>query len=326
MRSLLLFFFLVFPTLLSPAQDEVSDLPAQTSSPERKLSSLKTIAEPLSASLAEIASLQNELEIAPTEDAKQEIQNRIDAERERLKGLRQSFRDIVGGSEAAEYQDVTPESETLQDQVSDLVQPVLSALREATSEPRELDALKKRLEVAKERERKSDLVLERIDTLVSQTEDEDTVSELESTRKVWSSRLAEARSQSAVLSLQIDERTRAKKPVWETLSRGFSSFFRSRGMNLLFAILVAVVGFFATRKLYKWISHLSPVHKKDKNNFTRISDVLAMTVSILVAISGIIIVFYVEAIGCFLHLWSYFYLALSGQERRRSRHILTRSE
>ena len=198
MRSLLLFFFLVFPTPLLPAQDAVSDPPTQTSSPERKLSSLKTIAEPLSASLAEIASLQNELEVAPTEDAKQEIQNKIDAERERLKGLRQSFRDIVGGSEAAEYQEVTPESATLQVQISDLVQPVLSALREATSEPRELDALKKRLEVAKERERKSDLVLERIDTLVSQTEDEDTVSELESTRKVWSSRLAEARSQIAV--------------------------------------------------------------------------------------------------------------------------------
>ena len=294
MRSILLFFFLVLPTQLSPAQDEVSDPPAQTSSPERKLSSLKTIAEPLSDSLAEIASLQNELEVAPTEDAKTEIQNKIDAERERLKGLRQSFRDIVGGSEAAEYQEVTPESETLQDQISDLVQPILSELREATSEPRELDSLKKRLEVAKERERKSQMVLDRIDLLVPQAEDPATVSELESTRKVWSSRLAEARSQIAVLSLQIDERTRAKKPVWETLSGGFSSFFRSRGMNLLFAVLVAVAGFFATRKLYKWLSHLSPVHKKDKNNFTRISDVLAMAVSILVAIFGIIIVFYVR--------------------------------
>ncbi len=290
----LLFVLLALLPVLSLAQDTPSDPPAETTSPERKLSSLKTIAEPLSASLAEIASLQNELEEAQTEDAKQEIQSRIDAERERLKSLRQNFRDIVGGSEAAEYQDVTPESATLQDQISDLVQPVLSALKEATSEPRELDALKKRLEVAKERERKSELVLERIDTLISQTEDEDTISELESARKVWSSRLAEARSQSAVLGLQVDERTRAKKPVWETLSGGFSSFFRSRGMNLLFAILAAVAGFFATRKLYKWVSHLSPVHKKDKNNFTRISDVVAMTVSILVAISGIIIVFYVR--------------------------------
>ena len=163
-----------------------------------------------------------------------------------------------------------------------------------STEPRELEELRKRLEVASEREQKANIVLERIDMLAARAEKPETVEELETTRKIWSSRLAEARSQIAVLSLQIDERTRAKKPVWETLSNGFSSFFRSRGMNLLFAIAAAVVGFFATRRLYRWLSHVSPVHKKDKNNFTRISDVLAMAVAILVAIAGIIIVFYVR--------------------------------
>ncbi len=83
-----------------------------------------------------------------------------------------------------------------------------------------------------------------------------------------------------------------KRSVWEKLSGGFSEFFKSRGMNLLFAILAAVIGYFATRKIYSWISHISPVHKTEKNNFTRISDVLAMAIAVLVAVAGIIIVFY----------------------------------
>jgi len=64
-------------------------------------------------------------------------------------------------------------------------------------------------------------------------------------------------------------------------------------MNLLFAILAGGIGFFATRKLYQWLRHISPVHKKDRNNFTsRISDILAMAIAIIVALSGIILVFY----------------------------------
>ena len=66
-------------------------------------------------------------------------------------------------------------------------------------------------------------------------------------------------------------------------------------MNLLFAILAGVIGFFGTRKLYSWLRHVSPVHKKDKNNFTsRISDVLAMMTAILMALLGIILVFYIR--------------------------------
>lgn len=257
------------------------------------LNSLKTIAEPLSTALAELPKLKKELEQAATDDAKQEIQTRIDAERERVKQLRENFRSILGGSEAAEYEESNIGNATLQEQISDLVQPVLSEIREATSEPRELDALRKALGGARERKRKTDTVLERIDGMITSAGDPALVAELQSARRLWDSRHAEATSKIAVTSAQINERSRDQRSLWEKLSTGVSRFFRSRGMNLLFAVLAAVIGFIATRKIYSWIRHISPVHKKDKNNFTgRISDVLAMAVAVLVALAGIILVFY----------------------------------
>ena len=285
-------------SLFLNAQEAPADAPKtpakELTQEEKNLNSLQTIAEPLSAALAEFENLKEELEQAATEDGKEEIQTRIDAERERITQLRENFRSILGGSEAAEYEESNIESASIQEQITELIQPVLGELREATSEPRELDALRKSLAAAKERKKKTDTVLNRIEELTAETEDPAVVSELNSARRLWASRQAEATSQIAVYSVQIDDRMQDKRSIWEKLSSGFSSFFKSRGMNLLYAVLAAVAGYFITRKVYKWISHISPVHKTEKNNFTRISDVLAMTVSVIVAIAGIIIVFYVR--------------------------------
>lgn len=275
------------------AQDSPAEPSPKPTAAERNLDSLKTIAEPLSAALAELNKQQKEFKAAVTEDAKQEIQNRIDAERDRIKQLRGNFRDIIGGSEAAEYEGDPDAGSSIQDQISELVQPVLSELRDATSEPRQLDALRKSLDKWQERKHKTDIVLGRIDKLIAEGNDKVLISELKSTRGLWASRQAEAVSQIAVSKVQIDERTRDKRSLWETLSTGLSKFFRSRGMNLLIAVLAGVIGFLATRKIYSWIRQISPVHKKDKNNFTsRISDVLAMAIAVFVALAAVIVAFY----------------------------------
>ena len=286
-------FILILSLNLVTAQN--SDQRAGNSPPttKEKLESLRTITEPLSKALSEVDKFQAELQNAETEDSKEEIKTRIDAERQRIAQLRGNFRDILGGSEAADYEDVAIDGKGIQDQASELLQPFLSAIREATSEPRELDALRKALSAAKERKRKTDIVLTRVDELIAASENEVLNAELNSARRTWASRQADASSQIAVNQVQIDDRTRDRRSIWEKIYSGFNKFFKSKGMNLLFAILAGGIGFFATRKLYQWLRHISPVHKKDRNNFTsRISDILAMAIAIIVALSGIILVFY----------------------------------
>ena len=83
--------------------------------------------------------------------------------------------------------------------------------------------------------------------------------------------------------------------MWEVVSTGFSDFSRSRGMNLLIAILVAAAGFYAVRKAYAWLRRVSPLHRKGTGNFSaRLADVLAMAVSVLVALFALIAIFYLR--------------------------------
>lgn len=289
--------WILIPALALPFAALTADVAPQETAPkpqptERSLDSLRTIAEPLSTALSELQKLQDSLKGAATDDARQEIQDRINAERERVKQLRDNFRNIVGGSEAAEYDGEPSAGASLQDQIRELVQPVLSEIRDATSEPRELDALRKSRDKWQERKRKTDTVLTRIDKLIAESVDPVVIGELKSARGLWASRQAEAISQIAVNKVQIEDRARDQRSLWERLSTGLGRFFRSRGMNLLLAVIAATIGFLATRKIYSWIRKISPAHKKAHNFTSRISDVLAMALAVIVSTLAIILVFY----------------------------------
>lgn len=262
---------------------------------EKKLDSLQTIAEPLSESVVLLQQLQKQLQNSATEDAKEDIQARIDETRKRISGLRENFREILGGSEAAEYEDSTIETAGFQEQITELVQPVLSGIREATAEPRELDSLRNQLELWKEKKIKTENVLVRIEKLKSDAEDDVVITELNSAENIWKARQSDATSQIAVLSVQIEDRTKDQRSLWENISNGTSDFFKSRGMNLLLAVLAAVIGFIAVRKIYALLRKVSPVHKADRHDtLERISDVLSMAIAVIVALAGIILVFYVK--------------------------------
>ena len=91
-----------------------------------RLSSLENVLKPLSVATEELRSLETERKQVASEDARVELQKRIDAERARVREYRENFRDVLGGAEAAEYEGVTREPKTLQQQFSDLLQPLFS--------------------------------------------------------------------------------------------------------------------------------------------------------------------------------------------------------
>jgi uncharacterized protein YPO0396 len=169
----------------------------------RTVASLQSVVEPLGAAINELEKLRKESEQAASAEAKQDIQGRIDAERERVRKLRDNFRDILGGAQAAEYEGSSPSNVNLQEQIGELIQPILGELREATSAPRELDALRKSLDLWTERKSKADIVVARIDELSKTIKDEALTSELESARRLWTGRQAEAAGQIGVINSQI---------------------------------------------------------------------------------------------------------------------------
>lgn len=272
------------------AQTQVEPLPL-----DRNLSALKAVAGPLDEALDEVEKLRAELKRADTDERKKELESRIEAERERIRQLRTNFRDIVGGAEAAD-EGIDEAGETdLKQQVNELLQPVLGELREATSSPREMEAMRKSLASWEERKERADRVLMRIQALLKKAELPRVKQELAAVERVWEGRQAEAAGQMEVLAVRIEERERQTPTLWQAISRLFGGFWKSRGLNLLIAVAVATAGFLLVRKIYHRLRRIGVIHRRTNGTLTgRISDLLAMIVAILVAVSAVLLVFYLR--------------------------------
>jgi hypothetical protein len=305
----LLMILTYFAGALAMAEEPIA-VPANGSVPtpamERTLLSLQGVAEPLAGALTDLGRLRAELQQAATEEARRGIQMRIDSENERIRQLRGNFRDILGGAEAAEYEGAAVATDLdLKEQISQLIQPIVGELREASARPRELDALRKSLANWTERQRKADVIAGRITTLIPATREQALIAELESARRLWDARQAEAASQISVIRDQIEARENLQKPFWDTLSGVLGRFFRSRGLNLLLAISAGVAAYILVGQGYAWARRYSPVHRSGKGNLSsRVSDIIAVALASVAAVFAVMLVFYARGDWLLLTLFA----------------------
>ncbi|MCF7732449.1 MAG: hypothetical protein K9N23_12210 [Akkermansiaceae bacterium] len=271
---------------------EIADTPEG-----RKLASLKSLADSMAGMVVEVDKLRAELKQTVSEERKAELNTRIESERAQIRELRANFQNIVGGEEAAQYDEVEQlgKQPTVQGQVQELVQPILAELRNATSRPREMEALRRSLESWRSRMVTAEVVNGRIDPLLHSPVDSRVSDELKLAKRIWAGRLAEAEAQVAALTARIAEKERLTPSLWETISQLFVDFWRSRGLNLLIALVVAMAGFVAVRRGYQWLWRVGPLKRRSRATLMgRLADVTAVSVAVLTAVGGVLLVFYVR--------------------------------
>lgn len=262
------------------------------------LETLETLAASLAEAVTEREALLAEKNLPVTgEDREFEIDVQVELMRERIRQLRRGFRDIIGGAEAAEFEDREEVETSIQDQLTEVIKPILSALQEPTSRLREMDNMREARDIWQQRRDDSERVIERIIALeaanLAGNNNPSVATELASARRQWEARRSEASGQFEVLRLQIEERERTTPTFWQALTTMISEFVKNRGLNLLLAIGTAVLAFFLTRRIYAWFRSISPIHQKKGGTLIgRASDLIAFSTAILVAIMCVLVVFF----------------------------------
>jgi small-conductance mechanosensitive channel len=262
----------------------------------KNLETLRSLAPALVTAEDDLAALRADLETADTENAKADRAERIDAQRERVRQLRENFRIISSGVEDKAYLSEAEEAASPDGQIKDLLKPLLESLREATAKPREMAELRSELSVWQEREALARAALDRVTATLAAAEEERILEELESARKLWSNRLDEALSQTGTLSRQIEERERNTPGAWEFVSRGISNFWKSRGLNLLLALAISLTVYFAVRRGYRLIRRFTPLHrsKGEEGLMARSADLAVIATAGLLSFSAALLVIYLR--------------------------------
>lgn len=299
------------------AQKKPADAMPPPADVTKNIEALESMVPAVLTAEKDLAALRAELAKATTDEAKKEITERVDAHRERLRQLRENFRIVATGVEDKAYLSAAEEEATLDNEFKDLLKPLFTGLREATAKPREMEELRSELRTWNERQKVADAALARIQSTLGPLEDQGVKKELESARKLWSSRLDEAKSETETLSRQIEEREKNTPSAWEAISGMVSDFWRSRGLNLLVAFGIAIGVCILTRRIYRMVRKVSPIHRRKGGGLAaRSADLIVAGASVLLAFMAAVMVFYLKGDWLMLAIAMIFIIGLLWASKR----------
>lgn len=218
---------------------------------------------------------------------------------EKLKGLLQrrdelkaDFGSIATGIDPTDYDQSTDEPFVLSDELDTLLRPIIEELKDLTEKPREIEKLRGELSHWRKRLAITQGALANLEKLPPDLSDELKVLIAES-RKTWGERQKAAENRIQALSYQLEQAESNQPSLFNTITGGFRTFFRSRGRNLVLSVLTAAVIFFGLRYLHQCLDQFAPWRRKgDRPFYLRLVDVGLSVFSLLGAITGGLLVLY----------------------------------
>jgi len=217
----------------------------------------------------------------------------------KLKGLVQrrdelmaDFGSIATGIDPSDYDQSTDEPFVLTDELDTLLRPIIEELKDLTEKPREIEKLRGELTHWRKRLAITLGALVNLEKLPPDLNDELMILIAES-RKTWTDRQKAAENRIQAISYQLEQAESSQPSIFNTVTGGFRTFFKSRGRNLVLSTLTAFVIFFGLRYLHQCLDQFTPWRRKGERPFyLRLIDVGLSAFSLLGAITGGLLVLY----------------------------------
>ena len=296
----------------APAEQDTatgSQLPEPTieeSTPDAKL--LKTL-QTLQKSIGTLEEdLKKKREAAAEPDVPADRQVTLMAEIEEINrqidSQQHNFEELTAGTDLGKLSDGSDgDAIDLSSDMREFLSPIVSELKDLTSRPREIEALRRnaeQLNLAREKAVKAleniRRLLENVRTGPTADPDGELTTELSAFEQEWQSRLDQIDSNIEVTEFQLEELDKESKSLFGTVRGVTASFFRSRGRNLLFAVLVFVTVLLLFRLGHSVLAKWSPLRKRRRRSFyVRLLDVIYFSVAMVLAVLAALAVLYSAA-------------------------------
>jgi small-conductance mechanosensitive channel/archaellum component FlaC len=232
---------------------------------------------------------------ATSEEQKKEITAEIERLNTKIKELKQSFASTATGINTEQTTTLAEEAVSLNEEIRSIFQPAIQELRDATAQPREIEALKTQVRQWKAKVATAQSAVNQIDQLLTDSKSEDVTRDLNTLRKTWQKNLIEAQNSLTTTSVLLEERKSNSPSVVTLLTTVISTFWKNRGLSLIIALLGFVATFLLFRHLYRLLRRYSPFHIKHHDSIAvRLVDVIANAFIFFTAFLVIILILYLR--------------------------------
>jgi hypothetical protein len=242
----------------------------------------------------DIQDLSSQLAAAKTESEKTDIQGRLDKLEIDLQTTTQNLRGIAAGADISSLRIAEEKKFSLQEELFSLLKPALKEMREMTSHVREKSELKDKIAYFREKQPVAELAVTNISGLLARNEDKALQRYLENMLAEWRKQLTVIQSEVKSAELKLEQLESSESTLAEASQSYLKSFFQQRGFYLTQALLAVMGVLLLSRLIYQAMVKLIPGYRKEHRSFQiRLLDLLHRIITILLAIAGPMVVFYV---------------------------------
>lgn len=244
------------PTAASqPAADEATPPanPVDIKPVQNRLATLKALLASMRAKQAEVRRLETQLEASTNDIEREDISRQLEASAGELVQLQREFERTASSVDSSIFNVQEDKPFSWEDQVGQLVKPVLSEMEKATEKSRRIANLRDDLEAFSERKQVANNALNKLDELLSSVESRTLEAELLEQKRIWTDRKTVAENQAEASRLRLESLEAERENLLDSSTSYVKNFFGTRGLNLILAVFAFCVVFFGVRiSLWLW--------------------------------------------------------------------------
>lgn len=254
---------------------------------------------------------------ARTDEQKAAILSEMKKIHRQIGSHKKDFERIATGVDPEIFESGPGEEFDWQQEVLDLLGPVLQELKTMTARPRQIEKLRSLADYYRNQLKIITKALTNLKMLISKTDDRKIRNQLKVTKNDWEIRSGQIENQLTIVKYQLDEKAKEKKSIIESTQNVVRIFFKSRGRNLFFAIVTFFSVFLALRIFYRLIYRFSPLHRQGRRSFyVRLADVFYHFLTAFGAFGTSLIVLYVSGDWVLLSISIIFLLGIGWTARQ----------
>ena len=182
------------------------------------------------------ADLNRQLKRTPAPAEAQRLNEQAAQVTNRLKELQASFEEIAtGGSSSAELQQKTEAAFDWQQEIEDVIRPLLDELKRLTERPRMIERLRSERTLYENRLQTTDEAIAHIEHTLATVKEPPVKKALQTTLEQWQDHREEADSRLQRINAQLERLTASSERSHQRLTLTLQEFASGRGLNLALA-------------------------------------------------------------------------------------------
>lgn len=276
---------------------------APPAAPPTTLSTLRALTDSMVALRVQLAEQNRLARAGENETVKEAAAKEAAALQLRLDQAERDFEAIATGINPGAVEPATDLAKfDVAAELTEMIQPLIREVKAATEQPRLIEQLRSQLTTHQARLEEVRSAVANVEkTLASLagakegTADATLRKNLQATLEKWKYAEREARASLEVVRHRLDEVLAKKKSIWETLSHATSSFFLTRGRNIIVSLLALTGTLVGLRAAHRWMVKRSPWHVKSDGSLpfaARVIDVAWHAASVFLALVMALTVLY----------------------------------